>query len=80
MKSMTMIPPMSRNRSWRTTSSAASRLLRVTVSSRLPPLPVNLPVLTSMTVIASVRSMTSEPPLGRKTLRSRPLSSCSSTR
>ena len=58
MKSMTMMPPMSRSRSWRTISSADSRLLRVTVSSRLPPEPVNLPVLTSMTVIASVRSMT----------------------
>ena len=34
MKSMTMIPPMSRSRSWRATSSAASRLLRNTVSSR----------------------------------------------
>ena len=34
MKSMTMIPPMSRSRSWRATSSAASRLLRKTVSSR----------------------------------------------
>ena len=34
MKSMTMIPPMSRRRSWRAISSAASRLLRKTVSSR----------------------------------------------
>ena len=34
MKSITMIPPMSRRRSWRATSSAASRLLRKTVSSR----------------------------------------------
>ena len=62
MKSMTMMPPMSRSRSWRTISSAASRLFFVTVSSRLPPEPMNLPVLTSTTVIASVRSMTSEPP------------------
>ena len=31
------MPPMSRSRSWRTISSAASRLFRVTVSSRLPP-------------------------------------------
>ena len=37
MKSMTMMPPMSRSRSWRTISSAASRLFLVTVSSRLPP-------------------------------------------
>src|ERR1044072_1502708 len=34
MKSTTMMPPRSRSRSWRTISSAASRLLRVTVSSR----------------------------------------------
>ena len=59
------MPPMSRSRSWRTISSAASRLFFVTVSSRLPPEPVNLPVLTSTTVIASVRSMTSEPPDGQ---------------
>src|SRR5436190_2046939 len=31
MKSMTMIPPMSRSRSWRTTSSADSRFVRVLV-------------------------------------------------
>ncbi len=31
-----MMPPMSRSRSWRTISSAASRLLLVTVASRLP--------------------------------------------
>ena len=80
MKSTTMIPPMSRSRSWRTISSAASRLFLVTVSSRLPPAPVNLPVLTSTTVIASVRSMTSEPPDGSHTLRSSALASCSSTR
>ena len=80
MKSMTTMPPTSRSRSWRTISSAASRLFRVTVSSRLPPWPVNLPVLTSMTVIASVLSMTSEPPLGSHTLRSSALASCSSTR
>ena len=65
MKSMTMMPPTSRSLSWRTISSAASRLFRVTVCSRLPPEPTNLPVLTSMTVIASVRSITSEPPEGR---------------
>src|SRR5690606_39217765 len=80
MKSMTMMPPMSRSRSWRTISSAASRLFRVTVSSSVPPAPVNLPVLTSTTVMASVRSMTSEPPDGSQTLRSMPLASCSSTR
>ena len=54
MKSMTMIPPMSRSRSWRTTSSAASTLTRVIVSSSLPlPRPVKLPVLMSITVRAS---------------------------
>ena len=80
MKSTTMMPPMSRSRSWRTISSAASRLFLVTVSSRFPPEPVNLPVLTSTTVIASVRSMTREPPEGSQTLRSRPFWICSSTR
>ena len=57
MKSMMMMPPMSRSRSCRATSSAASRLVLVTVSSRFA-LPTCLPVFTSMTVIASVRSMT----------------------
>ena len=80
MKSMTTMPPMSRSRSWRTISSAASRLLRVTVCSRLPPEPVNLPVFTSTTVIASVRSMTRVPPDGSQTLRSIALVSCSSMR
>ena len=80
MKSTTMMPPMSRSRSWRTTSSAASRLFLVTVSSRLPPEPVYLPVFTSTTVIASVRSITSEPPEGRYTLRSSALAICSSIR
>ena len=80
MKSMTTMPPTSRSRSWRTSSSAASRLFLVTVSSRLPPWPVNFPVLTSTTVMASVRSMTSEPPLGSHTLRSSALASCSSIR
>ena len=79
-KSITTMPPMSRRRSWRTISSAASRLLRVTVSSRVPPAPVKRPVLTSITVIASVRSITKVPPLGSHTLRSKALASCSSTR
>ena len=78
MKSMTMMPPMSRRRSWRATSSAASRLLRKTVSSRLV-LPTFLPVFTSITVSASVRSMISEPPEGSQTLRSSALWSCSCT-
>ncbi len=80
MKSMITIPPTSRRRSWRTISSAASRLFLVTVSSRLPPEPVYLPVFTSITVMASVRSITSEPPDGSHTLRSSALASCSSTR
>ncbi len=74
------MPPRSRSRSWRTISSAASRLFLVTVSSRLPPWPVNLPVLTSTTIIASVLSITSEPPLGSQTLRSSAFGSCSSMR
>ena len=45
-----------------------------------PPEPTNLPVLTSTTVIASVRSITREPPEGSQTLRSIALASCSSTR
>ncbi len=77
MKSTTMMPPMSRRRSWRTISSAASRLFLVTVSSRFPPEPTNLPVLTSTTVMASVRSITSEPPEGSHTLRSSAFSICS---
>ncbi len=55
MKSMTMMPPMSRSRSCRTASSAASVLTLVIVSSRPPlPRPVKLPLLTSITVSASV--------------------------
>ncbi len=58
MKSMTMIPPMSRSLSWCTTSLTASRLFFVIVSSRrpddpLPREPTKRPVLTSMTVKAS---------------------------
>ncbi len=55
MKSMTMMPPMSRSRSWLTTSSAASRFVRVIVSSSPAPLPrpMKLPEFTSMTVSAS---------------------------
>ena len=55
MKSMTMIPPMSRRRSSLTTASAASRFVRVIVSSRRAclPRPTNEPELTSMTVSAS---------------------------
>ena len=52
----------------------------MTVCSRLPPDPVNFPVFTSTTVIASVRSITSEPPDGSHTLRSKAFINCSSTR
>ena len=58
MKSITMMPPMSRSRSWRTTSFTASRLFFVIVSSRrwfevLEREPTKRPVLTSTTVKAS---------------------------
>lgn len=46
---------------------------------QVAPEPVNLPVLTSITVMASVRSMTSVPPDGSH-LRSIALASCSSMR
>ena len=78
MKSMTMIPPMSRNRSCLAISSADSMLLWKTVSSRLDE-PTFLPVLTSMTVSASVCSMISEPPEGSHTFRSSALWTCSCT-
>ena len=52
----------------------------MTVDSRLPPLPVNFPVFTSITVMASVRSMISDPPDGRNTFRSRAFAICSSSR
>ena len=80
MKSTTIMPPRSRSRIWRTISSAASRLFLVTVSSRLPPEPVNFPVFTSITVMASVRSMTRVPPEGSHTFRLRAFFNCSSTR
>ena len=58
MKSITMMPPMSRSRSWRTTSFTASRLFFVIVSSSrwfefFEREPTKRPVLTSMTVNAS---------------------------
>ena len=68
MKSMTTKPPRSRNRNWVAISSAASRLVRSAVSS------ISLPCvaraeLMSMVISASVGSMTSAPPLGRRTSR-----------
>ena len=58
MKSMTMIPPMSRRRSCLTTSFTASRLFFVIVSSSrdadvFEREPTKRPVFTSMTVNAS---------------------------
>ena len=67
------------SRSWRTISCGLEIVAR-DGCSRLPPVPVNLPVFTSITVIASVLSMISELPDGRNTLRSRPLAICSSSR
>ncbi len=63
MKSQTMMPPISRKRTWRAISAAASIFVLTIVSSRFLP-PVNLPEFTSMTVSASVVSMTIEPPDG----------------
>ncbi len=60
--------PRSRNRNWRATSSAASRLVRKAVSSMSEPL-VARPELTSTATSASVWSMTTAPPEGRLTWR-----------
>ena len=80
MKSMTIMPPMSRSLSWRTTSSAASRLVRVMVaSSWVLPRPTFFPEFTSITVMASVSSITSEPPDARGTRRLRVLRMAVST-
>ena len=56
MKSMTMMPPMSRSRSWRGISRAASMFVRKMVSSWFF-LPVKRPVFTSIATSASVWSM-----------------------
>ncbi len=68
MKSITIKPPMSRRRSWRAISSAASRLVCSAVSSMSPPL-VARAELMSMDTRASVGSMTMEPPEGSFTSR-----------
>ena len=78
MKSTTSNPPRSRSRSSRAMTRAASTLVFSAVSSWLLPL-VDLPLLTSMAVRASVGSMTMLPPDGRRTLRRWIASSCSST-
>ena len=70
MKSMTMMPPIFRRRSWRATSAAASILVAVTVSS-CDLLPVNRPVFTSMAHSDSASWMMMEPPLGSGTLMRR---------
>ena len=57
MKSMMMMPPRLRSRSWRAIATAASRLVRKIVSSRLR-WPTKPPVFTSIVVIDSVWSMT----------------------
>ena len=68
MKSMTISPPKSRKRIWRATSSAASRLVRVAVSSMSPPL-MERAELTSTETKASVWSITMAPPDGKVTVR-----------
>ncbi len=66
---------MLRRRSWRATSSAASRLVSVIIfSMSLDPL--FLPVLTSMAMRASVSSMTRYPPHGSQTWRWKASSIC----
>jgi hypothetical protein len=67
MKSITISPPMSRRRSWRAISSAASRLVLRAVASMSPPR-VERAELMSMETSASVWSMTRLPPDGRVTL------------
>jgi hypothetical protein len=66
MKSTTIRPPRSRSRIWRAISSAASRLVRVAVSSMSLPR-VERAELTSTETSASVWSMTIAPPDGRLT-------------
>ncbi len=73
IKSITTKPPMSRKRSWRETSSAASRLVCRAVSSMSPPR-VARAELTSTETSASVGSITIEPPEGSCTSRSKAVS------
>ena len=77
MKSMMITPPMSRSRSWRQTSTAASVLVRRAVASALA-VDRSRPELTSMATSASVCSITSEPPDGSGTVAAAmPSISCS---
>ena len=57
MKSTTMMPPMSRRRSWRAISSPARRFTSRALVSWSEPALVRLPELTSITCRASVCSM-----------------------
>ena len=68
IKSITIRPPRSRRRIWRATSSAASRLVRVAVSSMSPPR-IERAEFTSTLTSASVWSITIAPPLGNVTVR-----------
>ena len=68
IKSITTRPPKSRRRIWRATSSAASRLVRVAVSSISPPL-IARAEFTSTDTKASVWSITIAPPEGSVTVR-----------
>ena len=73
MKSITISPPTSRSRNWRAISSAASLLVLKAVSSISPPL-VARALLMSIETIASVTSITMEPPDGRATSRQKAVS------
>ena len=68
IKSITISPPISRNRNWRAISSAASKFVCNAVSSIFPPL-VARAELISMETKASVGSMTIDPPDGKSTSR-----------
>ena len=73
MKSITIRPPKSRRRIWRATSSAASKLVRVAVSSISPPR-IERAEFTSTLTSASVWSITIAPPDGSCTVREYALS------
>ena len=73
IKSITMSPPTSRNLSWRPISSAASLFVLNAVSSMSLPL-VALAELMSIETIASVISITIDPPDGSVTSRQKAVS------
>ena len=68
IKSITIRPPTSRKRNWRAISSAASLLVLKAVSSISPPFVARAELISTET-IASVMSITIEPPEGRVTSR-----------